>query len=202
MSKNALIIFVKNPELGKVKTRLAATIGKPKALEIYKLLLSRTKEITSSLDCDKIVFYTDFIDKDDLWDNHQYHKQLQNGHDLGDRMLNAFDHVFRAGYESACIIGSDCYELTSQTIQEAFDQLTQREVVVGPTMDGGYYLLGMNKLHRDFFVHKKWSTSTVYADTLTDIKTHKLMYSTLELLSDVDEEKDLQTIDQFKEILN
>jgi rSAM/selenodomain-associated transferase 1 len=190
-NKKAIIIFTKNPELGKVKTRLAKTIGADKALEIYKKLLDYTRNIVEPVNVDKFVFYSETIVDFDKWENTIYHKKLQRGTDLGIRMQNAFEELFQLHYESVCIIGSDCYELNSEIIEKAFRQLEQEEVVIGPTFDGGYYLLGMNKLNTELFQNKNWSTESVYDDTIGDIKELSLRYFDLEKLSDIDEEKDV-----------
>lgn len=190
-NKNAIILFTKNPELGKVKTRLAKTIGDERALEIYKKLLTHTQSIVDPIDADKFVFYSDTINDNDQWNNADYHKKLQFNGDLGQRMSAAFQEVFSLGYESVCIIGSDCYELTSATITEAFSILANNDVVIGPTFDGGYYLLGMKLLHKPLFQNKNWSTETVFSDTANDFKTLSLSSYSLIKLSDIDEEKDL-----------
>ena len=110
MTDQLLIIFVKNPQLGKVKTRLAATIGDHRALEVYVKLLKHTVAITRELEVDKVVFYSEFIDKNDLWHNSVFLKQLQSAEDLGLKMMAAFDWGFQSGYQEICIIGSDCLE--------------------------------------------------------------------------------------------
>ncbi|CAN5356117.1 TIGR04282 family arsenosugar biosynthesis glycosyltransferase [soil metagenome] len=194
MQRQLLLIFVKNPEAGKVKTRLAATIGADKALDIYKKLLLHTHQITSELNITKAVFYSDFVDNEDIWENSNYLKFIQHGNDLGKKMENAFKQGFDQRYSDICIIGSDCYQLRATHIKSAFDLLTHNEVVLGPSADGGYYLLGMNKLFSEFFNHKKWSTSEVLKDTLEDTQTLKIKHTLLETLIDVDEEKDLITM--------
>lgn len=194
MQRQLLLIFVKNPEAGKVKTRLAATIGADNALDIYKKLLLHTHQITSELNITKAVFYSDFVDNEDIWENSKYLKFIQHGNDLGKKMENAFKQGFDQGYSDICIIGSDCYQLRATHIKSAFDLLTHNEVVLGPSADGGYYLLGMNKLFSEFFNHKKWSTSEVLKDTLEDTQTLKIKHTLLETLIDVDEEKDLITM--------
>lgn len=190
-NKKAIILFTKNPELGKVKTRLAKTIGDEKALEIYKKLLDHTRNIVQNLNVDKFVFYSESVLENDHWDNTLYQKKQQNGADLGLRMQNAFEELFNIGYDSVCIIGSDCYELNSETIEAAFNQLTKNDVVIGPTYDGGYYLLGMKKLQRKLFENKNWSTESVYSETISDLIKLELSYSALVKLTDIDEEKDL-----------
>lgn len=186
-----LIIFYRNPELGKVKTRLARTIGNEKALAIYLKLSSYTRQITEQLAIDKQVYYSEFADTEDHWPNSSYQKKVQHGSDLGDKMNNAFASAFATGYKSVCIIGTDCIELTSPMITTAFDQLLTHDAVIGPAVDGGYYLLGMNKLHSEVFKNKSWSESSVCADTIVDFENLKLSFSLLETLPDIDEESDL-----------
>jgi len=144
MQKNLILIFTRNPELGKVKTRLAKTIGNEKALEVYILLLQKTKEITQGLNCDKAVYYSVKVRENDIWDENIYQKHQQNGDDLGIRMQNAFLNAFT------------------------------NDVVMGPAEDGGYYLLGMTKNHPAIFKNKEWGTSTVRKDTLNDLKDSKV----------------------------
>jgi rSAM/selenodomain-associated transferase 1 len=193
MNKQLLIIFVKNAVLGKVKTRLAATVGADKALKIYQVLLQRTYDITLTLPVTKAVYYSDSVEED-IWNPPFYEKFVQSGADLGERMQNAFAQGFAAGYGQICIIGSDCYELTEQIIQQAFGKLTANDVVIGPADDGGYYLLGMKNLQNAFFSGKVWSTGSVLQDTLNNVKDAGLSVALLPELTDVDEEKDLFTI--------
>ncbi len=201
MKKKLLIIFVKNPVLGKAKTRLAATIGDANALEIYKLLLKRTVEITTELSCDKVVFYSEFIDNQDVWDNDVYRKRIQVDGDLGEKMSKAIEQEFDSGYESICIIGSDCYDLDSKIINSAFEILEEKDVVIGESEDGGYYLLGMNKLNPAFFENKNWSTETVATDTIDDFRKGNLTFGKLPVLNDIDEEKDLRAIQVLLDVL-
>jgi uncharacterized protein len=186
-----LIIFYRNPEIGKVKTRLAATLGDSSALAIYLYLTAHTKSITENLTVDKAVYYSNHIDTEDNWQNTSYKKYIQTGADLGERMANAFMQGFQSGYRSICIIGTDCFELTSGIIDEAFIRLRSHDTVVGPAKDGGYYLLGLNTYHAELFTNKLWSTHSVCADTIQDIVTLGLKYHELPALTDVDEEKDL-----------
>ncbi len=190
-NKSQLIIFYRNPELGKVKTRLAAQIGDAKAFSIYLLLADHTRSITEKLLMHKTLFYSDHIDKKDNWSNKKYKKHVQSGKDLGAKMANSFEVGFIAGYKSICIIGSDCFELTSNIITEAFLKLQTHDVVIGPARDGGYYLLGMNKLNPELFYNKHWSSDTVLSSTLDDLKILGLDFWQLKTLNDVDEEKDL-----------
>lgn len=192
MTKNLLLIFVKKPEPGKVKTRLAATIGNQKALEIYQQLLQHTHSITAPLGCDKVVYYAPDIQKVDLWNEGGFQKAQQSAGDLGEKMSSAFQDGFQAGYQRICIIGSDCYQLTTAIIEEAFALLSQNDVVIGPSKDGGYYLLGMTQLYKIFFQDKQWSTSSVCHSTISDIKKAGLSYALLPQLIDIDTEEDLK----------
>ncbi|NBP71250.1 MAG: glycosyltransferase, partial [Cytophagia bacterium] len=183
---NLLLIFYRNPELGKVKTRLAATLGDEKALSVYLRLAEHTRKITQGLVADKLVFYSNAIVHKDLWDEAFYQKAEQAGENLGERMLHAFQYGFDQGYQRICIIGTDCLELNQEIIEKAFLGLSQHDAVLGPAKDGGYYLLGIKKPHTDFFQNKAWSTQTVTHDTLRDMLRLKLSVHLLPLLSDVD----------------
>ena len=194
--KRVLIVFVKNPELGKCKTRLAATIGDQKAFNFYKNMLDRTKEVVEKVNADKAVFYSSFVDEKDLWPNQDpFYKRLQNqSSDLGTRMQSAFTDAFKRGYESVCVIGSDCYAMDAEVIEQAFTVLESKDVVLGPSNDGGYYLLGMNQFHSELFTSKNWSTESVAPDTIKDFERLGLEFSLLEELIDIDNEEDLRSI--------
>ena len=187
--KNALIIFIKNPVLGKVKTRLASTIGNEKALTIYQKLLEHTRAVCKKVDVDKLIFYSDFIAENDNWNG--FEKRLQIRGNLGGKMQAAFSEILKMGFTNAVIIGSDCLEVTAAIIDEAFSQLNNWDVVVGPAVDGGYYLLGMSKLYPVLFKNKSWSTSAVLQQTLDTITDLQLSFYLLPELRDIDEEKDL-----------
>jgi len=192
MMKTGLIIFIRNPEIGKVKTRLAKTIGTEKALQVYKFLLQHTHDITVGLDCDKFLYYSDYLDELDGWKHDTFHKKLQHDGELGERMSKAFTDLFDEGYQRLLIIGSDCLELESELIRSAFGILEKKEVVIGPSADGGYYLLGMRRANLPLlFQNKAWGSSSVLAETLNDLVTSNCNFELLKVLNDVDEEKDL-----------
>ena len=189
MTDQLLIIFVRNPRLGEVKTRLAASIGAEATLQIYQQLLQHTKNITQPLPFDKVVFFTAPPLTTESW--HNFMEETQTSGDLGEKMQQAFDWGFQKGYQHICIIGSDCYELHTPIILQAFAALEQYQVVVGPTHDGGYYLLGMNRLHPQLFQDKTWSSDQVLPATLEDLQSAHLSYQQLETLGDIDLEQDL-----------
>jgi uncharacterized protein len=190
--KLLLIIFYRNPQAGTVKTRLAATLGDEKALEIFVKLSLHIRDITENLTVvDKIVYYSDAIEQGDLWNETAYLKALQRGDDLGARMKNAFAEGFRSGYTSVCIIGTDCYELTEEVLARSFEALKTADAVVGPARDGGYYLLGMKKPFPELFDNKPWSTDAVFRKTIEDLDQLGLKYAILPVLRDVDTEDDV-----------
>ena len=184
VSKNLIIIFTRNPELGKVKTRLAKTIGDESALNIYKFLLHHTEQIIRNIDCDKAVYYSVKIRNNDIWDKTVYQKHQQKGNDLGKRMHNAFRDAFSKGYKKVVIVGSDLYDLKAKDINKAFEQLSKCDVVIGPAVDGGYYLLGMKIMHSQIFQNKDWGTSTVFQSTINNLQNENVFL--LHELNDVD----------------
>lgn len=189
--KSLIIIFYRNPELGKVKTRLAATLGDDKALAVYLRLVNHTQSITKDLIMDKMVCYSHHVDTEDSWDNTTYQKQIQKGNTLGDKLEHAVKHAFDQGYQYVGVIGSDCFELTEDILKNSFLKLQTNDAVIGPAKDGGYYLLGMRKFVTEFFKNKEWSTATVAKDTINDFKRLGLTHFVLPVLSDVDREEDL-----------
>ena len=149
-SGNYLLIFVRNPELGAVKTRLAKTIGDKKALEAYNILLEKTKEIALKVRAFRVVYYSNFVDFNDLFNPSYFYKDEQFGVGLGERMDEAVKSSMEEGAEKVIIIGSDCYDLKTEIIEGAFDALSANDVVIGPAEDGGYYLIGMKKRMGNF----------------------------------------------------
>lgn len=195
--RKLLLIFVKNPLPGKVKTRLARTIGEAKALEIYQQLLLHTVAITKEVNTDKAVFYSDFIGESDIWPEAIYQKYVQQGTELGQRMENAFCWAFWQRYEQVVIIGSDCPQLTATIIHQAFEALQTSQVVIGPAVDGGYYLLGLKSNVSQLFTNKAWSSPTVFTSTIADLQKLQLCYKLLPLLHDIDHEEDLALLDSI-----
>jgi uncharacterized protein len=206
--KNALIIFIKNPALGKVKTRLARTVGDEKALDIYlelthitrenALKLSEIRNPKSEIDIlrgvQRHVFYSDFINSSDEWANNRFTKHVQTGDDLGERMSNAFSDILKT-HKNAIIIGSDCPTLTTEIMEMALTQLETHDFVVGPSTDGGYYLLGFgqNNVNNFVFENMDWSTDKVLPTTLERLKERGKTVFLLPELTDIDEEKDWVT---------
>lgn len=196
--KEALIVFRKNPIPGKVKTRLAATVGNDRALEVYKQLIQYTIELTNQLTVPKFIYYSESIEHDDNWNNTGYTKKLQSGTGLGEKMKNAFSELFDQGYDRVLIIGTDCPELSPGILNAAFDNLNNHDIVIGPARDGGYYLLGMKKLYPGLFRDISWSTDQVLDQTLQVCEDSGLSNMLLDELSDIDNEEDLIALEPTK----
>ncbi|CAL68547.1 TIGR04282 family arsenosugar biosynthesis glycosyltransferase [Christiangramia forsetii] len=194
-----LLIFTKNPVAGKVKTRLAKDLGNEKALEIYKFLLDHSAKFTSSVNAAKQVHYSDSVNNNDIWNNEMYSKKKQFGEDLGERMLNAFKNGFEENYKKIIVIGSDMYDIDSNDIENAFEELENHEYVIGPAEDGGYYLFGMKSLNSDVFKDKEWGTSSVLKDTLKDLSNEDVKL--LESRNDVDLLDDIKDHPAFQKYI-
>lgn len=197
MNNNALIVFTRNPELGKCKTRLAKTIGDEAALDIYKYLLQHTANVAKRVNTDRYVFYSEQIIENDIWTAETFNKNLQNGNDLGERMYNAFQHLFRMGYSKVIIIGSDLLDLNEDLISSAYSKLDSHDYVLGPAMDGGYYLLGMKDNNADLFRNKEWGTATVLKDSLNNLQNSKV--ALIQELNDIDTFEDIEPYNELKQ---
>jgi len=198
-SKNLLLIFTRNPVLGKCKTRLAAKVGDETALNIYKFLLQHTVDFTKDLEAAKQVYYSEEIWEDDIWDATYFDKRLQSGEDLGARMANAFQAGFSSGFEKIIVIGSDMFDLNKADIKSAFSELRHNDYVIGPASDGGYYLLGMTTFNLELFQNKLWGKSSVFEATLKDLENEKL--SLLDERNDIDLYEDIKDNEVFSPFL-
>ena len=187
---NVLLIFIRNPELGKVKTRLARTVGEAEALRIYRILLEKTRQAAVRVGSERWLFYSDRVETGDEWPEAAFRKFAQQGADLGARMEHAFRQAFEAGAGKVVLIGSDCPELDGALLQEAFRVLDEVDFVLGPALDGGYYLLGMKQPAPSLFRGIAWSTDAVQAETLGKIAAADKTVALLRELTDVDTEED------------
>ncbi|UOQ50741.1 TIGR04282 family arsenosugar biosynthesis glycosyltransferase [Hymenobacter cellulosivorans] len=188
-----LLIFARHPALGLVKTRLAYTVGEAEALRVYEELLDHTRAAADGVAATKTLWLAGEppLGPNAFTEWQAYEQRPQPTGELGERMHQAFGAAFAEGATRCVIIGTDCPELTSTHLEQAFAHLASHDVVVGPALDGGYYLLGMNTLIPDFFQNKAWSTDTVLADTLADADRLGLRVAQLPPLSDVDTASDL-----------
>ncbi len=195
LSNKTVKVFIKNPKKGVVKTRLAVSVGEDQALSIYKKLLAYTKDLILELEAQKEVWYSKFIDNNDDWDLKNFAKKLQSGADLGERMKNALKESFDEDPKQLVIlIGSDCAELTQKVIEEAFEELRENDLVIGPAEDGGYYLIGMSKYIPGIFDGIEWSTENVLSQTLAKAKNEHASVFLLKKLNDVDTIEDWERV--------
>ncbi|TGK13156.1 glycosyltransferase [Leptospira fletcheri] len=195
MENSILHIFLKNPVLGKVKTRLARDIGDAAALEVYLDLVETTRSVVKKIPVAKTLWFDTFLpEKKDLgdWGSGEVSLRIQEGQDLGEKMRNSFLDSFKRGCTSSVLIGSDCPELQEVHLREAFRLLEEDEVVFGPALDGGYYLIGLKEDFPDLFREIPWSSESVFAESRKRTESAGKRIGLLEALSDLDDLKDLK----------
>jgi uncharacterized protein len=191
--RDTVIVFVRAPELGRVKTRLAAELGQETALAIYREMGARVVAAASRVrDCNLVVAYTPAAGEETTraWLGEEAMLVVQSDGDLGARMSAAVAQAFTRGAERIVSIGADCPEITTATIAEAFARLSEADVVLGPAADGGYYLIGMTRPHDALFAGIAWSSPDTLAQTLAAADHAGLAVSLLDLKHDVDTAND------------
>ena len=191
MENHVLAIMAKSPEQGKVKTRIAKSIGEKGALAVYKNLLNYTlREANCALWETTVHWAGNPQNEVNIYD---FNSTLQKGEELGARMENAFVFEFKEGAERVVMIGTDCAEISLGHIERAFGMLKLHDVVIGPAKDGGYYLIAMNEMHPELLKDVPWSTEHVLEITKELAEENHLSVGYLETLSDVDQASDLDT---------
>jgi uncharacterized protein len=185
---DGLIVFLRTPEAGKVKSRIAKTLGASLTLKIYRELISITLTRIVDLDCGIYLYFYPTIDHTYLYDT-RFIARIQKGADLGLRMWAALEEVLRT-HSKAVLIGTDCPYLTSGILKEAFKRLDEHDLVIGPAIDGGYYLIGLRHSYLRLFTGIEWSTDRVLSQTLQAARDLNLSYSLLAQLADIDHEED------------
>ena len=184
-----VLVFCKNQIIGKVKSRLALKIGQKKAFFIYSELVNKTASIVNSLSSEVHVYYSDYIEENDKFHSSKIKKFIQKGNNLGDRIINALNISFK-NFSPVVVIGSDLWKLEISDIEDTFRILKNKNVVIGPSNDGGYYLIGMNYLDTKIFENKNWGQESVLNDTIRDIDDK----TNIHLL---DEKTDIDTYDDL-----
>jgi hypothetical protein len=188
--ENILIVFVKYPEAGKVKTRIARHFGPQRAAEMYSRMAKSVIENVSRQDTYGTVIYFDPPEREkevmDWIGTGDVPYEPQSGGTIGDRMSDAFERVFLSGAEKAVLIGTDVPDINGGTVTAAFNLLQETDVVIGPASDGGYYLLGLKNPEPSLFSCIEWGTPVVFEQTLDRIKKNDLRYKQLDTLKDVD----------------
>ena len=191
--KKGLILFLKRPVAGRVKTRLAQTTGPEMALRVYAALVRRTVEAAARSGADVFAFMDTPGDPGFVFPA-DFRVKVQRGETLGERMAQAFQEVFAEGYGKVVIIGSDCPQMSPEVLGEAFRYLNAAPVVIGPAADGGYYLLGMTTYVPGIFALSGWSHAGVLAETLQILQGKRTGYALLPELSDLDTEADFERL--------
>lgn len=191
---NVILVFMKYPEKGFVKTRIAKSLGDEFALKLYKNFIRDILKTCSTVDSDIIVMLYSETDKNmrpPLLKGYNCYRQ--EGADLGERMYNAFLKAFYFGYGKCVLIGSDIPDMPAGHITESYKALETNDIVLGPSDDGGYCLIGVKKESADpvLFNNIDWSTDCVLEETIKRINHKKMSLHLLDSLNDIDEPKDL-----------
>jgi len=196
LDDRCLLFFIKNPEKGRVKTRLASAVGDEMAVKLYRRFLL---EILSTLNRGTFLFYLCFYQENSLndlkgWLGDDYLYMPQNGENLGERMKNGFIEAFAMNFKRVVLIGSDIPDLPLEFIEEAFTSLQEKDVVIGPSFDGGYYLIGFKDKNFPLKVFEgiPWSTKRVFEETMKVLRQERLTVHTLQPLRDIDTIDDLR----------
>lgn len=194
MSSKALIVFGKDPVKGKVKTRLAQTLGDNFANRLYKMCIENTLNELRKLDSNYSVYL--FTDSGKLQVNKlnevSFIFRKQNGNDIGERMKNSFAEVLNAGSCKVILVGTDIPDISCVVIDEAFSSLDEADVVLGPARDGGYYLIGMKEQNDFLFNGIDWGSREVLSQSLIKLKEKGKRTKILEKLNDIDTKTDLE----------
>ncbi|XHX81000.1 MAG: TIGR04282 family arsenosugar biosynthesis glycosyltransferase [Stenomitos frigidus ULC029] len=191
-----LILFTRYPEPGKAKTRLIPALGAEVAADLHRQMTEHTLAQVKPLQQSRALAVECWFAGGDrtqmrTWLGADLIYQPQPDGDLGDRMAQAFQSAFDDGMKAAVIIGTDCPELTTALLVEAFQALQKTDLVLGPATDGGYYLIGLRRLVPELFKTIAWSTDLVFQQTVDIASNLNLSLTTLPTLTDVDRPDDL-----------
>tara|TARA_B100001029_G_C15029707_1_gene436079 strand:+ start:761 stop:1354 length:594 start_codon:yes stop_codon:yes gene_type:complete len=193
------MVFIKDSSKYPVKTRLKTSIGKNKSIWVYNQILKKTVLVLKNIKTDIAVFHYNSIISKNPFKNFSKWNKIQIGKNLGEKISNAFNWGFEKGYKKIIIIGSDLWDLNEEIINKGFLELNKNKVVIGPSIDGGYYLLGLNKKMPKIFEGIKWGTQSVLAETLKLLEHEPYI---LPELNDIDTFEDLITNPSLFEIYN
>jgi rSAM/selenodomain-associated transferase 1 len=193
-----ILLFVKYPQKGQVKQRLAADLSEEIVQEVYRCFVHDTIKKITPIDAQLIVCFQPATAQKQFqkWLGSTMKFLPQQGTDLGERMKNSFSSAFTQGYRRVLLMGSDSPDLPESFLHNAFSELQTHEVVLGPSVDGGYYLIGFRDttFTPRIFEGIPWSTPTVFQETMKKIKEAHKSVSTLPVWSDVDTLTDLQNL--------
>ena len=188
MHPNAVVVFVRAPVLGTVKSRLAVDIGPHAALEAYRMMGSRAvAAVAGDIRWDIVIAHTPCSETALISDWLGQHLMIaQSGRDLGERMRNTIASVRGLGAKRVVVIGTDCPDISAAIVRGAFELLETTELVFGPASDGGYYLIAMNDVHDCVFTHVPWSSAETLAVSLEHAHRNGLSTALLSVLGDID----------------
>lgn len=197
LDKRHLLVFSKVAKQGQVKSRIAVTNSTAEALRIYQELCHVTASVVAATKglCRPVVHFTGGLEPDSLKTvfSSVCEFVVQQGKTLGDRLAFAAKCSFEKGASMVCIIGCDCPTLVSGDIETAFDLLADnRDVVIGPAIDGGYYLIALRPSGLEVFDAKSWGEKTLLDETMSIINNKKLSVAILSIKSDIDTWDDYQ----------
>jgi uncharacterized protein len=198
MNRHCLIVFVKSPEAKGVKSRLAKAIGEQQARRLYRCFVLDLLDTLEKGNYDLNIFFYPPEDeravKEWLRDGRSY--EPQNGEDLGERMQRAFEKCFSGGFEAVVLIGSDFPDLPAEMIDDAFLSLKSSDAVMGPALDGGYYLIGFKAetFLPEAFSGPSWGTDGVFKSTCAILGHHGRSVSVLPAWRDIDTQEDLAAL--------
>ena len=195
MKENAIILFLKLPSKGKVKTRLGKDLGPDLVLALYKAFINDILNICSTVSADTLIAYAPDSEAEKEYKTllSKHTSFMQRGCNLGERMFNAFTDAYSRGYKKCVLIGSDIPGITNNIISEACSMLDKYDIAIGPSADGGYYLIGNTiKSNSDqYYKDIEWSRPDVYEKTKNRIELPGYSMSRLATLNDIDDIHDL-----------
>jgi uncharacterized protein len=198
MKERCLIIFIRYPEKGRVKTRLAQYLGDDLTLDLYKHFLFDILTMCRMIDAEIMIAYSISEQRkdDSLFFSEQYMHFCQKGDDLGQRMFNALCEAAERGCNKCVLLGSDIPDLPAAIINDAYKALDSQDITLGPSADGGYYLIGFRseRIDNSIFDKVKWGTESVLKDTLENIEKTGMSFSLLQEWCDID---DLYTLKRY-----
>jgi len=197
MMDRVIIVFLRVPEKGRVKTRLSVFLNDTFVLKLYKGLVKDTLDVIETSGDNALYFWPpgkkEVLQK---WLGNKYAFAVQKGDNLGQKMSNAFVDMFEKGYTYALLIGTDIPELSVNMITLAYQELQTADAVIGPSDDGGYYLIGFQKseFSKNVFEGIDWSTTLVLNQTLGNMERESIQYHLLPGLNDIDTPKDFDAL--------
>ncbi len=189
-NSQVLIVFMKNLVLGQVKTRIGKELGDEEALVVYQQLVDYTIRMVRELNIETYIYFSEFMPENPIGNQGKTKYRVQSkGGDLGTKMYDAFQEQFQ-DYNQVVIIGSDCLQLTTDIIEKAFSSLDSHEAVIGPSLDGGYYLLGLSRFVEEVFLDIPWSSEQVLSRTISILENQGISFQILQPLKDIDHAAD------------